>query len=531
MPLENVPPSAELSTCLDPKHGELPRRLTPAAVHTAERTTVVARDPGKFAKMFPDLPPLVVDDERLLILARAMKDPGADPSESGNNEKIPAGFTYLGQFVDHDITLDLTPINAKKIDPEALQNFRTPALDLDALYGLGPEQQPYMYERLPNGKITARMLLGRTDGESPQPQGPFPNLPNDLPRNSAGRALIGDERNDENLVVAQTHLAFLKFHNAVADHVEKTQGLKGGALFDEARRIVTWHYQWIVLFDFVERLTEPGLIRRIKHDGRKFYRFVQRDKRNLTYIPIEFSAAAYRLGHSMVRQRYDYNRVFANGAASLDLLFVFTGKSGAIVGDLQPDVPPGTFPKAPIDRGFRQLPSNWVIDWRRFYEIEAGTDANPTRDLDPFIAPALHELPGEEDEKQRNLAFRNLRRGVMLELPSGQAIAKAMGVAALTPEEMAQGSDGAAAKQADLLEETPLWYYILKEAKVRHGGKRLGPVGSTIVAETLLGLVHGDQKSFLWLREDWKPELPSETPGEFTMADMLRFVDDLNPIG
>ena len=535
MPLENVPTPDDVTTCLDPKHGELPRRLTRKAVQAPERsdtndpaeTGVAARDPGKFAKMFPDLPPLVVDDDRLLVLARAMEDKN---EAEGENHDIPAGFTYLGQFVDHDVTLDLTPINAKKIDPDALQNFRTPALDLDALYGLGPEQQPYMYERLPTGKLTARMLLGRTDGEVQQPGGPFDNFPNDLPRNSVGRALIGDERNDENLVVAQTHLAFLKFHNAVVRHLEATTSLEGGALFDEARRLVTWHYQWIVLFDFVEKLTEPGLIRRIKHEGRKFYRFVQRDKRNLTYIPIEFSAAAYRLGHSMVRERYDYNRVFSDGAASLELLFHFTGKSGAIVGDLLPDVPDGTFnpPGA-----FRALPSNWIIDWNRFYDLGNGTAVNPTRSLNPFIAKKLHTLPGEpaDDEKRRNLAFRNLRRGVMLELPSGQAIAEEMGVAALTPDEIARGTDGAAAKEAGLLEQTPLWYYILKEAEVRSEGKRLGPVGATIVAETFLGLVHGDQKSFMWLRSDWKPELPSAQPGHFTMADMLNFVGELNPIG
>lgn len=526
MPLETVQKPDEITTRLDPKHGELPRRLTPTAVNAAERAAgVVANDPGKFAKMFPDLPALDVEDERLLVLARAMEDTG---EVTGDNPNIPAGFTYLGQFVDHDITLDLTPINAKKIDPKALQNFRTPALDLDALYGLGPEQQPYMYERLPTGKITARMLLGRTDGEISQPGGPFANFPNDLPRNSVGRALIGDERNDENLVVAQTHLAFLKFHNAVVRHLEATTDLEGGALFDEARRLVTWHYQWIVLFDFVERLTEPGLVRQIKHDGRRFYRFVQREKRNQTYIPIEFSAAAYRLGHSMVRETYDYNRVFADGSATLDLLFHFTGKSGAIVGDLLPDVSDGTF-DAPGP--FRALPSNWIIDWNRFYDFNNGAAFNHTRRLDPFIAPRLHKLPGETEEKQANLAFRNLRRGVLLELPSGQAIAEVMGVPALTPEEIGRGTDGAAAQEADLLHETPLWFYILKEAEVLHEGRRLGPVGSTIVAETFLGLVHGDQKSFLWLRENWEPELPSAQPGHFTMADLLRFVDELNPIG
>lgn len=145
--------------------------------------------------------------------------------------------------------------------------------------------------------------------------------------------------------------------------------------------------------------------------------------------------------------------------------------------------------------------------------------------------PALHTLPGEMGEKQANLAFRNLRRGVILGLPSGQSVAKAMGVAPLTPAEIATGPDGAAAEAHGLHKKTPLWYYILKEAEVRHGGQRLGPVGSTIVAETFLGLVHGDPDSFLWQRDDWKPELPRANADTFTMVDLLNFVGDLNPIG
>jgi hypothetical protein len=139
---------------------------------------------------------------------------------------------------------------------------------------------------------------------------------------------------------------------------------------------------------------------------------------------------------------------------------------------------------------------------------------------------SLHTLPGGGG----NLAFRNLKRGVNLGLPSGQDVAKHMKIKnPLTRSEIASDSngstDGAIAKQQGLHTATPLWYYILKEAKVRHDGLRLGPVGSTIISEVFVGLVHGDHNSFLWQVKNWKPTLPSQTTGNFTMTDMLRFVN------
>lgn len=175
-----------------------------------------------------------------------------------------------------------------------------------------------------------------------------------------------------------------------------------------------------------------------------------------------------------------------------------------------------------------------MIDWRRFYDFatppETGFALNMSRKLDPFIVPALHTLPGEPDN-MASLPFRNLRRGVRLELPSGQDIAGAMGVDRISEADLSSGADGAAAQAHGLYRATPLWYYILKEAEVLHGGGRLGPVGSTLIAETFLGLVHGDRKSFMWLRADWKPDLPAAEAGHFTIVDMLGLVGELNPVG
>jgi hypothetical protein len=303
-------------------HGHGVRGMHRATLHSFDGIG----DPGKFGRLFPGLPACTFEDDQLFDLGEAMKDAAG---VGGDNDQIPAGYTYLGQFIDHDITLDTTPLSQQMADPLATQNFRTPALDLDSLYGDGPGIHPYLYQRDPANRlrVTKKLLLGLT---VPSPDGPPPGgkiVPvgrHDLPRNQVGHALIGDERNDENLLVAQTHVLMLKFHNKVVDMLI-AKGLTGDALFKEARRIVTWHYQWIVLFDFVEKLTEPGIVRKILHKGRTFYRF-----RDRPYMPAEFAAAIFRNGHSMVRGGYDHNRVFtpgsAFGGASLPLLFHFTGK-------------------------------------------------------------------------------------------------------------------------------------------------------------------------------------------------------------
>jgi hypothetical protein len=508
----------------EPRHGESTRNMTRASL----RALSGHGDPGKFGRMFPTLEPLHASDDALFELAQAMKDPDpADPA--GDNPGIPAGFTYLGQFVDHDLTLDLTPLDAQAADPLATTNFRSPALDLDSLYGQGPQLAPFMFARDPfTNRMSAKFVIGEAAESEGGPAGTLPAIPNDLPRAANGRAIIGDERNDENLLVAQTHLAMLKFHNAVVETLPGT--LDGIARFNEARRITTWHYQWMVLYDFVERRVGEGEIDRIRHEGRRFYRF-----RSRPYMPVEFAAAAYRLGHSMVRERYDHNRVFGpTGIApgTLAFMFHFTGKSGGVIGDL------AAVETAPPFDPMQRFPSNWVIDWRRYVDLgaprPAGVGFNPSRRLDPFVVPALHTLPGEMG-RDGVLPFRNLKRGVLLDLPSGQDVARAMGLSPLTGDELGTdlggGSDGTVLKAQGLHTATPLWYYILKEAQLVHGGARLGPVGATIIAECFLGFVHGDHDSFLWQATNWTPDLAPSGPGRFTMADMLKVVDDVNPLG
>jgi hypothetical protein len=482
------------------------------------RTSLVNKfaGPGRFKKMFDDLEPFRPADEGLVELGLAMRE-NLPEDPALNNSAIPAGFTYLGQFIDHDVTFDQTEGFPQIDDPELIEQARTPNLDLDSVYGLGPQLQKELYDQgVPKGR--AIFKIGRTDA-APSPGNvgtpPIPgSLPHDLPRRPDKIAVIADPRNDENLVIAQTHVAFLKFHNRVMTMLP-TLGPSGTgeSRFERTRRLVTWHYQWIVLNDFVARIVDPKVLNDIRKKGRKFYKAGKSEK---PYMPLEFSVAAYRLGHSMVRETYNYNRVFSQdpGAltvATLALLFTFTGRGGFF--------------------GAATLPSNWIIDWRRFFEVGPKELLNFTRKIDPRLIPQLHDLPNMPEGEPKSLAVRNLLRGSRVGLPTGQDVAARIGVTALTPAEVAGGEEGPVVKKHGFDTQTPLWYYILREAAVQGNAQHLGAVGSRIVGEFFVGILEADKRSYVSQRPNWKPILPSKKGGHFTMADLLRIVNEINPIG
>lgn len=476
---------------------------------------------GRFGRLVPELTqPLIPDDAALVELGLAMTE-GAGGKPSSDNRNIPAGFTYLGQFIDHDITLDTTSLSEVAQDPSALENFRTPRLDLDSVYGGGPRVQPSLYDRTSPGR--AKLLIGLTsDGVFPVKAG----LAHDLPRNAQGFALIGDERNDENLLVAQTHLAFLRLHNRMVDRL--VDSMPADRLFDAARRATIDLYQAMVLRDFLGKLCDVNDIAAAVA-GRRVFRFETFGAFGQPYMPAEFSAAAYRLGHSMVRNAYSHNRFFGPagpGPGTFDFFFRFTAKSGLI----------GT-PGNPAT-----FPSDWIIDWRRYLDFtlpnEVSTfDGNFTRTIDPYLAEELHLLgvpqaaqgaPRPAPTAASSLAVMNLRRGVKMLLPAAQDLATFMGVPIVPAADIAAaGPDGAVAARHGMHERTPLWYYILKEAELTQGGQRLGPLGSLIVAETFVGLLQGDPQSLLARNPGWRFGQPIPglvVPGAdlaFSFADLV----------
>jgi len=455
-----------------------------------------------FGYMFPELQ----HDEHLLeessktvsdlrrLGATGMKDP---PVAQKPGVIVPAIYTFLGQFIDHDITrekgssiirlADPSPIDPALI-PTQIRNSRSPNLDLDNVYGPNAEG-----ELAPRDLVDENKLLIENVG--PGIKGLVPNKdPNcDLPRRLDQTAMIGDERDDENIIISQLHVAFMKAHNRIVKDKQLT--------FSDARKLLTQHYQWIVLNDFLEKIADRDVVNKVRKSGPKFFR-----PSNPFLMPLEFTVAVFRFGHSKVRASYDqFNS--KNRGGELGLLF---------------------------SNARKRLPEDWIIDWPAFLQPEA--NINRPRPIDPSLTHLLLNLGSGQigaEDPERNLAVRNLLRSYILRLPTGQAVAKVMaseGIPEMTPNQIsavAQTIPGQpeALAGTDFLTRTPLWFYILAEAAHFGGGIHLGPMGSTIFAEVLIGVLRNSTDSILSI-QSWTPTL-GETPGKFDITDLLKFAEVL----
>jgi hypothetical protein len=465
---------------------------------------------GRFGRLFPDLPAFARPTDALAEALIDLGRPGGpldarDPLDAGpvrliteaglragnpDNPDHTAGTTFLGQFVDHDVTFDRSSRLGVPTDPASVANLRSPALDLDSLYGGGPGRDPLLYER----DDRARLRIERT--------GPF----EDLPRDNRGVAIISEARNDENLMVAGLHAAMIRFHNAVVDDDGRRRrderGHRDGRdeTFERARQLVTWHYQWIVLHELLPQMVGRDMVDDVLRAGRRWYRA------DRPVMPVEFQGAAYRFGHSMVRPSYRANLAGDRREPFFGMIFDPAGEG-------QDD---------PVDlRGGVRAPRRFV-DWQTFFDFGDG-EVKPNKAIDAKLSTPLFRLPLgtiADGQPPTSLATRNLLRQVTWSLPAGQDVARTMGVAPLAPGDLPD----LAAYGLGLERRTPLWYYVLREAAVQAEGRHLGPVGARIVAEVLIGLLQLDRGSFLNARPAWKPTLPTRSgtvTGGFTMVDLL----------
>jgi len=476
---------------------------------TLARTAEEATPPFRFSRMGPKGSGRQLGEPNRKKIANAM-------TAGGGASQIPAGFTYLGQFVDHDLTFDKTKVMlGEHVSPAELLQARSPSLDLDSLYGAGPTDPRSAKFYAADGlhlKMGETLAAGDIAGKEGF----------DL-RRGAGttaaakrRAIIPDPRNDENLVVAQTHLAFIRFHNRVVDTLPAS--VPAAQRFAQARELVTKHYQWMLRTDYLPRICARGVVNDVFNNGRKAFE-VGATPTDVPTMPIEFSVAAFRLGHSMIRRAYNWNKIFDDGSGTLDLLFTFSGGSGNFFGE-------------------PRLPSNWIADFRRLYDFkEAGRDNlavpetkfNRAMRIDTRLAKPLKTLPGFAPDED-NLAFRNLTRAKMVRLATGQQMAtflrnKGVTLTKLTRAQIRDGNngtelDGLTQAQRDaLLRDTPLWFYILREAELNRG--KLKGVGARIVAETFHRAMEGSQVSIV-RDPTWRPSLgPNNTT--FRMVDLLLF--------
>jgi Animal haem peroxidase len=443
-----------------------------------------------FGLLFPELPPYDAPDDATLARLTAagttaapgpLFDQNLDPDD--NPDGVPSFFTYFGQFLDHDMTLDSLPLPVDFVDPTTIVNNRDQRLNLDSVYGSRRKLRPELYEA--DGK---HLKVGDLD----------------LPRNPDGSAIVGDGRNDENQVIAQIHVAFLRAHNRLIDE---------GRPFEQARDLMEWRHQWIVVHEFLPDVLDPEVYADVfRPDGEIQTRYYSPEKAVKAEMPIEFSVGAYRFGHSQVRRAY--NIVQGGGRVQ-----VFNGTANDL-------------------HGGRPITPDHTIFWPNFLNVDGvaptganGLPANVSRKIDTLLSSGLFALPipGAESSGSSILALRNMQRAREYGLPSGQAVAERLGVTVLSNADIAThiprlailNEPGFFNKEVSK-NEAPLWLYILAESQIVHNGAKLGPVGSRIVAEVIGGLLAADKNSYY--RQGWKP-----ADGHFSVQDLLREAGVLAP--
>jgi hypothetical protein len=418
---------------------------------------------GKYTRLFSSLPNLEGDETLLHALGAA--GGVCDGTEGCAYGSVAAGWPFFGQFVAHDITADRSPL-VSRADPGAVRNYRTPAANLECLYGGGPVGSPYLFDR----DDPARLILGAHAG--------------DVPRNQQGIALIGDPRNDVHLFVNQLQVALIHAHNLLVDRLRE-DGEPEAIVFDEARRALTWHYQWVLLNEFLPTLVGEQLATRLLKEGPSLYQPGARAQ-----IPLEFADAAYRYGHSQIRDSYLINETADPMPLFPDLI------------------------------GFEPVPPERVVSWSLLFDMPGQPPAQRAKSIDGRLPESLIRLPlaitgAVDEEAYHSLAARDLQRGQATSLPSGEAVARALGFEPLTRDQVGLAEHGWHA-------ETPLWYYVLREADVQQNGDRLGAVGGRIVGEVLVGIVDADPESYRAADPAWRPTLPAADPAAYGIADLLR---------
>ncbi len=473
---------------------------------------------GNFGRMFRNLPPFAPPTNAVRDALMELGRPGGildanddlaagpvalitDPNlqlVNRNNPTHTAGVTFFGQFLDHDMTFDQRSRLGFPTQPIISQNARTPIFDLDSVYAGGPGGNPELYD--PADPI--KFLI--------ESSGQYEDLPRD-PINHV--AIIGDPRNDENMMIAGLHAAFLLFHNHAVDLIRsQNPSITDIQAYFQAHRLTVWHYQWMILHEFLPHIVPQSVIDDVLTNGRHFYNPLH----NEPFIPVEYQIT-YRFGHSMVRPSYRANLHGDNGQPFFGMIFDPAGEGSS----------------NPVDLRGGARAQRRFIGWQTFFDF-GGTfsaDVRPNKRIDTIVSTPLFRLPlgtifnGMPPD---SLMQRNLLRCLTWQLPSGQRIAQEMGIPPLSSADLAELQP----IRPSFVESTPLFYYILKEAELREDGLRLGPVGGRIVAEVFIGLLQLDPDSYFSVQPNWLPTLPTHdgTPQSFRMIDFLTFasVDPTN---
>ena len=489
------------------------------------------RTPLCYGTMFPRLSPFHYSDRAAADLASTMENPHPDPTgidrgTPDDSATLPAEYTYLGQFIDHNLDFDRTAQPTADVRSSSLTNFESFRFDLNNVFGGGPSVDPQVYTADHRHLLVAGTLgTPRRDG--------FPTVRGnggvyDLARNpQTGQAMLVDPRDDETQILSQIAAAFAAFYNDFVDE---------GDSYAEARRLTEDYYQEIVLTDVLPAYVGQRTIDKYLHTGSGGR--VTVNTPNLPsggFTPTEFSVGAYRFGHSLVRDNYHINDIFPLTADIDDNVPIFdlaNFQTGDLSGGAPLAGPNGarTTTCTSVSLCTQSNPAGHQIQWKYFVP---GLNANPSdpginfaRRTQPTISPALFNLPAEAIagcadvvdpvcNGSGSLIARDFARGNYDGLASGQDIARALGchvipAASLNPTKDAVFNSG-----------TPLLYYVLAEAQ--RARQVLGCAGRSIVAQTFIRALWATPNSILHTSFRPDPRLVRLAPEKpaFSFGDLL----------
>ncbi|ADW69079.1 peroxidase family protein [Granulicella tundricola] len=394
-------------------------------------------------------------------------DPGLEQSDPGvfESPEVPAAFTFVGQFIDHDLTMNA--VDLFEVQTDEVANTASPLIDLDSVYGANRTKLTAPFSKIFHADGRFRMV----------DRGGY----EDLVRDEVGNALIGDQRNDENQMILQIHLLVMKVHNKL---------MAGGLGFEEAYRETLFNWQSVLLTDYLPAILEPATLAWLLGEIGKpdFGEFKYKPWKNLVdgklaaSMPHEF-AIGFRFGHSQLRFGLRVNpgvggmvRLFDNSLTSSG------GKtSTGAVKNLFSDL-----------RGSQELVAEHVIDWGTF--LGGATPLRSNR-IDGKVTSVVFDLPESaipDDIKYiGNLPQRNLIRSRQVGLCAGEDLAKFYGIERLATRKIEPDEAAHHLYMEKGHFRTPLWYYILKEAEAVGGPKssRLGALGSRLIGEVIVGAI------------------------------------------
>ena len=384
----------------------------------------------RFGRALPALGPARPAPATLAALARGT-DAGPEDDPAGDNPRIAAGWAFFGQLLAHALAHDRRPLSADAArHAEPGPTHRARGLGWQTVYGLGPAEQPYLYE---SGDPDRLLLERRGEGGA---------AVWDLPRLADGRAVVPDARDDSNVPVTQLHVALARVHNRLVSDA-RARGVAPGDSFEDARRSLQWHVAWVVEHEYVPLVTGRGGVEAAPGA-----------------LPVEFAAGVFRFGHAQLRAAYRL-------------------RAGAEPTPLLPDLV-----------GFRPLTPGRAFGWDRLFQMPGAPPPEPSRRIGPRYARPLAALPAALTgplavPQHASLAWRDGQRAVQCGVPCGVVAARALGETPL-------GADALGLTGGEVARGVPLLHYVLCEAALGADGLHLGPVGGRLLSGALVGALRAD---------------------------------------